>query len=63
VADELAAFGFHWFDAADPAPLARWLGEPDEAVLTHNHRVAAAHFNLADLPTRLSHVLGRLPGR
>ncbi len=62
VADELAAFGFHWFDAADPAPLACWLREPDEGVLDHNHRVASAHFNLADLPTRLSQVLERLPG-
>ena len=31
VAAELAAFGFHWFDAADPAPLARWLRRPGRA--------------------------------
>jgi len=62
VAAELAAFGFRWFDAADPAPLAQWLRRPDERVLAHNHRVAADHFNLADLPARLSQVLELIPG-
>ncbi len=61
VAAELAAFGFHWFDAADPTPLAQWLGEPDAELIAHNHRVAAHHFNLADLPARLARVLQRLP--
>jgi mannosylglucosylglycerate synthase len=62
VAAELAAFGFDWFDAAVPAPLARWLHEPDERLLAHNHEVAARYFNLADLPARLEQVLGRIPG-
>ncbi len=62
VAAELAAFGFHWFEAADPAPLARWLREPDVRLLAHNHQVAADHFNLADLPERLAGVLQRVPG-
>ncbi len=62
VATELAAFGFHWFDASDPAPLAAWLRAPDQRVLAHNHRVAADHFNLADLPERLSGVLRSVPG-
>ena len=62
VASELAAFGFEWFDAADPAPLARWLGQPDARLIAHNQQVAAEHFNLADLPARLSTVLERVPG-
>jgi mannosylglucosylglycerate synthase len=62
VAAELAAFGFRWFDAAEPAPLAQWLHRPDESLLALNHRVAADHFNLADLPARLSQVLGLIPG-
>jgi glycosyltransferase involved in cell wall biosynthesis len=61
VAKELESFGFRWFDAADPAPLARWLGQPDERLIAHNQRVAAEHFNLADLPRRLSEVLRRVP--
>jgi mannosylglucosylglycerate synthase len=62
VAAELEAFGFRWFDAADPAPLAQWLRQPDERLLAHNHQGAADHFNLADLPARLSDVLGQIAG-
>ncbi|HWE68620.1 MAG TPA: hypothetical protein VG298_18405 [Acidimicrobiales bacterium] len=61
VAGELAGFGFRWFDSADPAPLDRWLAHPDPALLEHNHHIAAEHFNLADLPARLSSVLESLP--
>jgi glycosyltransferase involved in cell wall biosynthesis len=57
VATELASFGFRWFGVADPAPLARWLHQRDEELLDHNHQIAAAHFNLADLPARLAAVL------
>jgi mannosylglucosylglycerate synthase len=59
VAAELAAFGFRWFGVTDPAPLAEWLGQRDGSLLADNQRVAAAHFNLADLPGRLA---GVLPG-
>ncbi len=57
VAAELAAFGFRWFGVADAAPLAGWLDRPDEELLAHNQRVAAAHFNVADLPRRIGAVL------
>jgi glycosyltransferase involved in cell wall biosynthesis len=62
VAAELAAFGFRWFDSSAPGPLAAWLGDPDPTLTAHNHRVAAEHFNLADLPARLAEVLAGLPG-
>jgi mannosylglucosylglycerate synthase len=57
VATELAAFGFRWFGVTDATPLAAWLERRDEDLLTHNQRVAATHFNLADLPARLAGVL------
>ena len=57
VARELAAFGFEWFPAADPAALAAWLDSPDPALLDRNVDVAREHFNLADLPKRLAEVL------
>jgi glycosyltransferase involved in cell wall biosynthesis len=63
VAAELAAFGFRWFDSAVPGPLSEWLDHPDAELLDHNQRVAATHFNLADLPGRLAQVLDRLPVR
>jgi glycosyltransferase involved in cell wall biosynthesis len=60
VAAELAGFGFRWFDSRDPAALAAWLDEPDPDLVEVNHRVAARHFNLADLPDELATVLGTL---
>ena len=62
VAAELAAFGFRWFDASDAGPLMEWLRRPDHTLLAHNHRVAADHFNVADLPARLTRVLRQVPG-
>ena len=58
VARELAAFGFRWFDAADPGSLADWFDRPDPDVVVHNAAVARAHFSLADLPGRLAALLG-----
>jgi glycosyltransferase involved in cell wall biosynthesis len=63
VAAELSAFGFRWFDCAARAPLADWLDHPDSELLEHNHRIATAHFNVADLPGRLAPVIESLPAR
>jgi glycosyltransferase involved in cell wall biosynthesis len=63
VAAELAAFGFRWFDSAEPAPLGVWLDHPDDDLVAHNQAIAAASFNLAELPARLAELLGRLPTR
>jgi mannosylglucosylglycerate synthase len=53
VAAELQAFGFDWFPLHEPARLAAWLNDRDEALLTHNYEVARREFSLADLPDRL----------
>src|SRR5439155_10426177 len=45
-AAELAAFGFRWFPASDPAPLRAWLASPDWAVLDTNEDVARRRFSL-----------------
>jgi len=57
VARELAAFGFEWFAAAEPAKLRHWLEGPDPDLLEHNRQVARRYFSLEHLPGRLAAVL------
>ena len=55
VAAELAAFGFRWFDRADPGPLGRLARPPGRRPARRTtSAVARRHFNLADLPGRLA---------
>jgi mannosylglucosylglycerate synthase len=57
VAAELAAFGFRWFPAADPAPLRAFLDHPDPALLDWNHDIARRHFSLDTLTAQLAALL------
>jgi glycosyltransferase involved in cell wall biosynthesis len=57
VAAELAAFGFTWFPAADPAPLLAFLDHPDPAVLEGNAEVARRHFSMDALTGQLADLL------
>jgi glycosyltransferase involved in cell wall biosynthesis len=63
VARELAAFGFRWFDAGDPAPLREWLADPDPGLLDHNEAIARAHFDIGALARRLEPLLSGAPIR
>ena len=59
IGDELAGFGFRWFPADDPAPLAAWLAQPVPELLEHNDALARRHFSLHILTTRLAEVLDK----
>lgn len=59
VLDELLAFGFRWFDVRDHDAIARFVDQPDHALLEHNHSLARRHFDLADLPARIAAILPR----
>ena len=63
VAAEIAAYGFRWFPADDPAPLAEWLDRPDPSLLEHNRSVARRHFSLDALAGRLERLLAAAPWR
>jgi glycosyltransferase involved in cell wall biosynthesis len=60
VAAELMALGFEWFQADNPAPLARWLEDPDPTLFDRNLAIARRHFSSTDLPTRLAGVIRSL---
>jgi glycosyltransferase involved in cell wall biosynthesis len=57
---DLEPYGFRWFDPADPAPLGRFLDDPDPDLLDHNEAVARANFALDRLPGELGDVLERI---
>ncbi|HEX7276924.1 MAG TPA: hypothetical protein VF244_06070 [Acidimicrobiales bacterium] len=57
VAREIAAFGFRWFPADDPAPLRRWLDHPDPTLHDVNLAIARRHFSLATVERRLRRLL------
>lgn len=54
---ELRRYGFRWFDAADPAPLSRYLARGDDAVTRRNQEVAGTRFDASELPGLLERLL------
>lgn len=59
--EDLEPFGFRWFAPGDAdGRLARFLDDPDDALLDHNEAVARAHFGVDRLPAELAGVLERV---
>ena len=62
VLEELRAFGLRFFDLGELDAIAAELEHPDPARLEHNLVVARTHFNVNDLPGRLTPLVdGRRP--
>jgi glycosyltransferase involved in cell wall biosynthesis len=58
VLKEIRSYGFDFFDLDDVAAIEGFLDEPDAGLFDRNVAIARANFNLADLPGRLSGLLG-----
>ena len=58
--DDLEPLGFRWFAHDDGPGLARYLDDPDPALLDDNEALAREHFGLDRLPQELSAVLERV---
>jgi glycosyltransferase involved in cell wall biosynthesis len=54
VLDELRALGLQVFDVGAPEEIAEWLDAPDTAMFDANRACLREHFNLADLPSKIS---------
>ena len=57
VAGELGALGFRWFPSDDPAPIRRFLAEPDAALLDHNQALARRLFSQDRVVASLARLL------
>jgi glycosyltransferase involved in cell wall biosynthesis len=54
---EIQSFGFQFFDLHDVHSINSFLNEPDQQIIEGNAVLARQHFNVADLPLRLSTLL------
>ena len=63
VAEELRAFGFSWFQADEPRPIAAFLEAPDRCLLEANASIARSRFSLRELPAHLERLLATALGR
>jgi glycosyltransferase involved in cell wall biosynthesis len=57
VGRELAAFGFRWFEAGQPAVIDAFLDAPDARLLEENRRIAREHFSIAAMRGHLHALL------
>lgn len=57
VLQEIRSFGFRFFGLDDVPEIEAFLGTPDDGFLESNLAIARQHFNLADLPKRLTPLL------
>jgi glycosyltransferase involved in cell wall biosynthesis len=57
ILEEIRSFGFRFFGLDDVWEIDAFLLEPDDELLEHNLAIARQHFNIADLPARLTPIL------
>jgi glycosyltransferase involved in cell wall biosynthesis len=57
---EIRSFGFQFFDLDDIENIASFLNNPDSQLFERNIALARQHFNVAELPSRLTTLLGAI---